>query len=287
MIVSLGAAQFGSSYGVSNIKGKVCETEIRKILELANEFKIDLIDTAPTYGDSEKILGKIGIKNFKIISKLPSIINSRISPKEFIRKTVENSLLRLDINSLEAILIHNPNDLKSEYGKEIFSYLLEIKKKGIVKKIGVSIYDPHDAINLLNDFDFEIFQIPFSIFDQRLFQSGVLDLLKKKNIEVHVRSIFLQGLLLMKNEKRPGYFKKWQKYFDEFFEWLFINNLTPLEACIKFIQHYDNIDRVIIGIENDAQLLELNKVIHKKSSFKVPFSGVTEEKLINPSKWKL
>ena len=91
----------------------------------------------------------------------------------------------------------------------------------------------------------------------------------------------------MKNERVPKYFRNWQKNFDDFSNWLLVNKLTPIEACIKFIQHFKDLDRVIIGIENVNQLLELNKIIEKKSSFKMPNFNVIDERLINPSKWIL
>lgn len=213
--LALGTAQFGMKYGIANKDSQQNPLEAKKIIRLAKDSKIDLIDTAISYGYSEKIIGETGIKNFKIVSKLPSIPRNCSDVNLWIEKKIQSSLKRLRVKSLYGLLLHHPEDLLGNFGKKIINALDLMKQKGLVKKIGISIYDPLKCIKIMKLTRIEIVQSPLNIIDQRLVTSGLLSKLHSEEIEVHVRSIFLQGLLLMPFNKIPKHFRKWSKIFNK------------------------------------------------------------------------
>ena len=155
MNFSLGTAQFGLNYGITNHLGQVNAIELQKILSYAKQNNIHSIDTAIEYGDSEISLGKANISDWKVVTKLPKIPkNTRNIPK-WINQQISNSLLRLNIPKLHGLLLHSPIDLLSQNGKEIWETIQIKKDKGLVKKIGFSIYNPNELELLFDSYFLE------------------------------------------------------------------------------------------------------------------------------------
>lgn len=285
MKLALGTAQFGMSYGINNTKGKVSLEEVEKILDCSRSNKIDVIDTAISYGDSEEKLGKLGVKDFKIISKIPELPEGEPKVRDWIFSQVEKSLKRLNVDNLYGLMLHRPEQLEGRLGEDIRAALYEIQKKGLSKKIGISIYDTKQIKKNIQNFKFDIIQSPFNIIDQRLNDHGGFDILKKKRIEVHARSVFLQGLLLRDYKSLPDNFKKWDDIFRDWNLWIKKNSLSRVTACLQFAIQNPNIDRIVIGIEN---LNQLNEIINSSNNeFNFPFPDISSHDmdLINPSKW--
>lgn len=288
----IGGAQIGLNYGVSNTKGKLNSSEINRISLLAKKNNISYIDTASSYGNSEEVIGKYLNSEWNIITKLShiSLKNNQDLIFKNIKNSFFNSLKNLNRNNIYGLLLHNTDQLKGDNGQEIWESLLELKKEGFVYKIGYSIYDPEELDDIYMNYEPDIIQAPFNIFDQRLRDSGWLEKLNKKEVEVHIRSIFLQGLLLMKPEDRPKSFLKWGKAWDEWDSWLAKNEISALEACINFVFTHKNIDKVVIGINSSSEFSEIIDIILsiKKDMDKILFpSGFTDKNLINPTNWKL
>jgi aryl-alcohol dehydrogenase-like predicted oxidoreductase len=283
--LALGTAQFGLKYGIANEIGKVKFDNIKKILNFAKDVNIDLIDTAISYGDSEKSIGDTGIKGFRFVSKLPAPTNSCTNINSWIEDEIEFSLNRLGIQSLYGLLIHQPEILLSGVGKKILGALKLIKSKGIIKKIGISIYDPIELEKLLDLFEFDIVQAPLNIIDHRLLSSGWLKKLHKNNIEIHTRSVFLQGLLLLPKNKRSSYFKNWDNLWKIWDEWLNDNQITALEATLRFALSIKEISRVIVGVESKEQLQQI--IASSDGNLPtIPSELLIEDlKLLNPSNW--
>ncbi len=286
--LSLGTAQFGSIYGVANQTGRIKFEEAKKILHLAKKENIDLIDTAISYGDSEKIIGKIGIADFKIVSKLPDIPTDYRDLDSWLEEKVIYSLKLLGINSLYGLLIHRSENLLNNLGNKLIIALNRVKKKGLVKKIGVSIYDPSECEKLLKLTRFDIVQAPLNIVDRRLVDSGLLSKLHSEEIEIHTRSVFLQGLLLMPRYSVPENFKKWSFILDKWSSELEKYNLSAAEVCLLYTLSFPEIDRVIVGVDNVSQLSE----IIKKSQSHIPnldwsFMISDDKMLIDPRNWNI
>ena len=285
--LALGTVQFGIPYGISNQQGKVSLDAATEILNYAHIAGISTLDTAIAYGDSENRLGEIGVKDWRIISKLPEIPIATNDVLNWVRESVNGSLHRLKIPCLYGLLLHRPQQLLSNTGQEIYNALDLLKKEGLVDKIGISIYSPTELEELCNRFSFDLIQAPFNIFDRSLKQSGWLSRLKLGGVEVHVRSIFLQGLLLMNPANRPAYFNRWQPIWIEWEQWLYTNNLTALQACLSFVLSNPDIDRVVVGVDCLSQLQE----ILAATTIEVvkPHDKLCSDDLdlINPARWQL
>jgi len=276
----IGTANFGNIYGLS--KKSVNKKEILKIIKEAKNLNIKFFDTANFYGKAEKILGKLNLKNFNFITKIKVTKNLIDNPNN-IKKIISETIKNLKIKKIYAVLIHNPFFLKKDQQNCVFNNLLKLKKMGLIKKVGVSVYNEKEIKYLSKNFKFDIVQIPYNIFDRRFSDLGWMKKLKNKGIEIHIRSIFLQGILLKK--KQTIYFLKWKKIFDHFEKWRKNNNISRLEACIKFAISRKYVDKIIVGIDNANQLKEIKKIKKNTQLFFPKFTTQKEIKLINPTYW--
>ena len=287
--VALGSAQWGLIYGISNNHGITNNNELKKILEIASNSGISFIDTAFSYGEAESNLGNFDLNNFKVVTKIKKIDKKFISKSEIIEldNNFRISLQNLNLKKVYGLLFHSSEDLIKDGGHLLAKKMIELKKVGLVDKIGISIYQKSNLDYILEVFKPDIIQMPINIFDQKLYLDGTLKKLKENNIEIHARSIFLQGLLLMDINNIPPYFDKWKNHFQEFQDICFNNNISKLEATLNFILGVSYVDKFILGFNNSDQLLEcLNaKNIQKKIDFSNLF--IEDLNLINPSLWKL
>ena len=288
MKLTLGTAQFGLDYGVANSIGKVEKEETLQILTFAKQVGINTLDTAIGYGDSEKRLGQAGIGSWNIITKLPEVNVEHSDINFWVNSQINNSLLRLNVLSVYGILLHRPLQLLEKNGSQLWNSLEGLKERSITKKIGFSVYSPDELDKLWKaGFIPDIVQAPYNVFDQRLKDSGWLSKLNDNKVEVHTRSVFLQGLLLMPSDKRPKYFSKWNNLFNEWDLWLKTDNISGLEAALNFALSEYLIDKIIVGVDNKTQLSEVISV-SKKYTLCVPkILNTTDEKLINPSLWDM
>jgi aryl-alcohol dehydrogenase-like predicted oxidoreductase len=285
MKLGIGTAQFGTNYGVANQRGQVKQEEQKSILKFAQKNGIDMLDTAIDYGDSENNLGKCGVSKFKVITKIPPIPDNLINVTEWMREHINNSLLRLGTSSIYGLLLHRSSDL-FKYSGKVIKFLKNLKESKLVKKIGVSIYSPDELEIILKRTSVDIVQAPFNIIDQRLQATGWLLKLNSLNIEVHTRSIFLQGLLLLPRNKIPKKFLVWKKIWDKWYEWQDKHpEFSALQACLGFANSKE-INRIIIGVDSLQQIKEIvnEKKIFKK--IKYPNISSNDIRLLNPSNWK-
>jgi aryl-alcohol dehydrogenase-like predicted oxidoreductase len=186
---------------------------------------------------------------------------------------------------MHGILLHRPLELLSKNGDELFKSISKIKRDKLVEKIGVSVYSIDDLINIVDKFDIDIVQLPINIINQEIINSGFLKVLKRKKIEIHARSCFLQGLLLLDYNEIPLKFKKWSNIFLDWHNWLKKNNINAVQGCLSFINSIDGIDKVIVGIENVSQLKELINYSNNKDIKNFPDLFSNDIDLIDPSNW--
>ena len=290
MKLALGTAQFGGNYGISNTSGQVSRIEATTMLGIAKNAGIDTIDTAIMYGGSECCLGAVGIKDFNIISKLPSIPSEVNSVGLWIDNQINASLGRLEVSSMYGLLIHNPSQLMDPtIGGDIYKNLRRLKESGLVKKIGVSIYDPNQLEAMISKFKFDIVQAPLNVFDSRLADSGWLKKLSDMGIEIHVRSVFLQGLLLLPKEKLPTKFIPWNEMFESWHKSLNNQGLTTIEAALAYAMSFSEVRKIIVGAIDSQQLDEIIQASYKNKKFICPSDlkySLRNEALINPSLWE-
>lgn len=261
--IAIGTAQFGLDYGISNKNGKVSLNEIDKILEFARSVKIDTIDTAQGYGDSEQVLSNFDLSHFKIVTKV--IGDAKL----------EKSLDNLKLSRIYALMFHREDEVNDETWKRISWY----KNQQLVSKVGVSVYSPEKLLQLINYFPIDIVQFPLNILDQRFLP--LLPELKKKNIEVHVRSVFLQGLLLMKIEEVNNYFSPIKPLLQQITQ-------PKLANALGFPKSIHSVDKMVVGCTNLHELQEIyeNYTLNATMSDYQKFM-INDEKYINPSHWRL
>ena len=285
--LAIGTAQFGLNYGIANKVGRVSSGEARNLLLCARERGVRTLDTAASYGDSERCLGEIGVNEWEIISKIPPLpqITQNLDLHKWFEETLHRSLERLRVNTITGLLLHQPSDLIGAYGEVLYSLLADAKKAGITKKIGISVYTPAELDILVDRHPIDIVQLPFNILDQRFAELGWLTRLNKAGIEVHSRSVFLQGLLLMSADARPKKFLGWSKLWDRWDQWLKNSEMSPLVACLSVALMQKKIDRVVIGFDNLAQFEQLCDTNIGPGMEFPTFTDCAIEELINPSTW--
>lgn len=285
--LAIGTAQFGLHYGVSNTDGQVTLSNVKDILRLARAHELNTLDTAKLYGSSEHALGQTNLEDFNIITKLPPVPEDTPSVSDWILKQVHHSIEILGTKTLHGVLLHRPSQLQTPIGREIIRALLSLKETGVIRKLGVSVYDPSELDYLISKFDIDLVQTPFNILDRRILESGWLDRLADSGIEVHTRSAFLQGLMLMQDDERPDYFATWAPLFQAWSHWLTEYELTPLEACIRYVLSHSQISKVVVGVESPSQLLEIIRIQPGDLPYLPDSFASPDLNLINPSLWKL
>ncbi|OGV42607.1 MAG: hypothetical protein A2X46_04910 [Lentisphaerae bacterium GWF2_57_35] len=284
--LALGTAQFGMVYGISNQDGQVGHQEVASIMRHAKAAGMDTLDTAMAYGDSELCLGSIGLTGWRVITKLPSFLETCRDITAWVRKEVEDSLVRLNISCLAGLLLHAPMQLLKPEGTALFKALVQLREQRMVEKIGFSIYSPDELDALWQDFRPDLIQSPLNVLDRRLVSSGWLKRLQAAGIEVHVRSLFLQGLLLMKPSARPEKFKRWQPLWEHWAAWLDEQNLSPITVCVGYAMSMPELSRIIVGVDSKQQLDEILLAVAKQSPVLPPDALAVEDiDLITPSHW--
>ena len=275
----IGSANFAKKYGV--VSSKVSQEEIYNILNLARKNGIYKIDTAEAYLKKKNIFKNIH-KKFTFYSKLlPD--NDWVS-LEFCQKKILDHLKLLGRRKIDVLFIHDIKIFFYKKGKKIFKNLEILKKKNYFNKIGFSIYDTDCLSFLISKYDFDVIQVPYNVLDKRILTSGWFTKLKNQEKEVHVRSIFLQGILINNLYYKNKYFKKWKDFFENWFQYLNNNKISPIDYCLNDVLSND-FDQIVIGVNNADNLKKIInfKTINRNKMKSFKFN---DTKLIDPRKWK-
>lgn len=283
--IVLGSAQFGLPYGISNSTGQVSLSEGEAIISLGQSAGIQTIDTAIAYGDSERKLGELGVTAWRVITKLPEMDVSGDLVAGWVHTQLSNSLKRLQVESVHGLLLHRPAQLLGPDGKELYRALMAERERGRVSKIGISIYGPEELELMPRSMKFDIVQAPFNILDTRAVRSGCGERLQEVGCELHVRSIFLQGLLLMSRPDRPSYFARWNTLWADWEKWLRDTDLSPLQACVRYALQAPYVDKVVVGVDSAAHLADILAAADGEVPTP-PASLITDDiALLNPALW--
>jgi aryl-alcohol dehydrogenase-like predicted oxidoreductase len=283
MKLVIGSAQLGMNYGLFNNR-KINHKEFKKIEKLVLKSKINFIDTAINYGDSENIIGSSKLKNLHIITKIKLPSKKNIQVRNWALKEISKSLYKLKIKKIYGVLIHDYKDLLGKYGKDYLLSLQELKKKKIIKKIGISIYDSHEIKKIWKFWKPDLIQVPFNPLDNRILDSGWVDVFRKFKVKIFARSVFLQGLLI--NEDNSFIVNKnYLILLNKFKNWCYKNNISLLQACIHFVKQFKKIDYLVVGFNNYSQLKEIIDVFKKKQIIIPKKFSTNKKNLIDPRKW--
>ena len=281
--IVLGGAQLGLPYGILNGGETLSREEVARILNTAVDHGVVLIDTAIAYGQSESMIGETSQNRFKIISKLPPLPVDISNVSEWVHSQVQGSLSRLKCTSLDALLLHRPQDLTGAQGAELYAAIGSLMAEKMIHRFGVSIYSPDDLGGIIGTFDIHVVQAPLNVFDHRIL--GVTDQLSALNIEVHARSVFLQGVLIASPKDRPQRFEPWSEHFSLFDEWVRSSGVSAMACCLGFALQQPGIAKLVIGTTSAESLDEIMTSI-PNSVLEVPTHLQSSvEQLIDPRFW--
>lgn len=288
----IGSVQFGMPYGATNTRGQVPSHEVAAILARAYEAGVRLVDTAAGYGASEAALGGVllDFPSIEVVTKLPPFSGSAIMAADIIamRDAVLRSLDLLRRTKLYGLLLHHGGDLLKPGGERVAELLEFLKREGITEHVGVSVYDVQEIDGILNVFQPDIVQIPINLFDQRFIQSGHIGRLRESGVEIHARSIFLQGILLAETSALPEYFHTFAKQFGSYSKFLDDNEMTRLVACLSFMIEQSGADRVLVGVTSVSELDQILAVLPQSSALPQMSQLASDDlALIDPRKWHL
>jgi aryl-alcohol dehydrogenase-like predicted oxidoreductase len=285
MKLALGTVQFGLDYGVANTSGRVTAQEGGAILQCAQACGLDTLDTAIAYGESEAVLGQLGIAQWKTVTKLPEVPEDCKNVSQWVLDQIQQSMTRLGVTQLHGVLLHRPTQLLEKMGPALYGALQSIKAQGKTRKIGVSVYGPAELDALFDAYALDLVQAPLNILDRGLVASGWAGRLHDAGVEVHTRSAFLQGLLLMPVTQRPAKFNLWANVWRSWDGWLEQEGLTPLQACLRYVTNLPQIDRVVVGVDTAAQLHQIVEAAEGKLPSLPEFDALQDARLINPASW--
>lgn len=252
--LALGTVQFGLPYGIANRVGQPSLAEAARIVADAHAAGVDTLDTAVAYGSSEARLGEIGVADWRVITKLPAVPDGLTDVRRWVRDSLGASLERLGVSAVTGLLLHRAADLCGRVGPDLGRALRDERDAGRALRVGVSIYDPSELDAIWPDFQPDLVQGPYSVVDRRLDTSGWLDKLAAHGCEVHTRSVFLQGVLLMPSDARPVRFARWPEVWSAWANWLSESGRSPLEAALAHALAHPGISRVLVGVDSVAQL---------------------------------
>ena len=282
----IGSANFTQKYGMDSTK--INPNEVIKILNFAKKNYINKIDSADTYYTAETFLEEKNIfkkidKKFQFIAKVKP--DQKWTSLSYCQKKIDEYFEIFRGNKIQTLLIHDVNILFKAEGPKIFANLEILKKKKYFRNIGLSVYDIECLDHLIPDYNFDEVQCSYNILDKRIISSGWFTKLRDRGIEIHIRSVFLQGLLVNESFYKKKYFEKWKKSFFKWFQTLKNNNISPIDYCLSDLLSY-NFDKIIIGINNCDNLKDVvNFKLIKKRDITLKIK-TNDLELIDPRNWK-
>lgn len=286
--IILGTVQFGLDYGINNSSGKPDSATIKSILDLAFENNIRLLDTAEAYGNSQELIGeyhKTSTNRFDIITKFSA---KRTNLSTNLIERISQNLSTLQVNSLYGYMFHSFADFEYYY-LNFKDQLIQLKNSGVIKRIGVSIYTNPEFEKLLNYPDVDLVQLPFNLLDNNSKRLALITKANENGIEVHTRSVFLQGLFFRSLDTFPEKLSPLSSYLKEIQKISSNANIQVKELALNYALQQSKIDGVLIGIETVGQLQDNLKSIQTKLPEKVVERidqlHVIETDLLNPSNW--
>ncbi len=287
--LALGTVQFGLDYGVTHGGGRVPESKIRKILTVAHEAGIDTLDTAAGYGDAEDVLGRVVAgQSFRIVTKTISSGDTSISGPDIERIEARflQSLEKLVIPSVDGVLVHAVADLLAPGGDELWTRMQGWREQGLVRRIGISIYDRAETDAVLARFSPDLVQLPLNALDQRLLRDGTIERLAARGIAIHVRSIFLQGLLLQNPAYIPAQLYRTLPLLERWWSMCRDQGVTPLAAALRFGLDIKGIERIIVGVHTAAHLREIISATQASGTgLDWPALAAHDLEAVDPRRW--
>ena len=290
--LGLGSVQFGMDYGATNAAGKVPPDTVAEILDFASGRGVRVLDTAFLYGDSETVIGNSGRQSvFNIVTKTDKV-SDEAGPSAAatrIERGFARSLRQLGVEQVYGLLVHDPKDLLGPYGDAIWDCLRDIRRAGRASRIGVSVYEGDEIDLILDRFDIDLIQAPFNALDQRLVDGGQLAALAARRVEVHARTIFLQGVLLQPPDRLPQKLAGLRPVVGAMRESFAAAGLTVMEGLLASVLRHTEIHHLIVGTTSLRDLQEILAATERVETLARSFNPArweaVEPRLINPAFW--
>jgi len=263
------------------------------MLRSANEANVATLDTAHGYGDAERILGELHVEAaaFRVFTKTLSLTTDPLTKHEVmgVARAFQESLARLRRSRVEGLLVHNPDNLLVPGGDRLWATLCELRADGLAQRIGVSVYHPAQLARIIERFDIDVAQIPFSIYDQRFAQLGLLRKLKKSRVEVHARGVFLQGIMVLPPHELPQQFDSIRDHQTRLHRRMLDIGQSRVPAALQFVLNQPELDVVIVGTETASQLEEILEAARSDGVNLPDFTcfALTDEEILDPSRWSV
>jgi aryl-alcohol dehydrogenase-like predicted oxidoreductase len=290
----LGSVQFGLPYGITNRNPVPALDAVVAMLGLAWCRGCFTLDTAAAYGNAEGVLGAALARlpavqtDFRIITKTAPLTGKgsvTSADLEVVQTRFERSLVTLGRSSVYGLLVHHVGDLLRPGGRVLADWLKAIKDEGRVARIGVSVYTADEIDRVGELLSPDLVQLPFNLLDQRLLRSGHLRHLKANGCEIHARSIFLQGALLMQPRALPPAFATIRTLLERFHVEARTHGLSPLQACLAFVRGTTEIDAAIVGVTTEAELRECLAAFEDAADFDGANYQCDDPLVLNPALW--
>lgn len=285
--LALGTVQFGLDYGISNAQGQVNSESITAILQQGHNADISWLDTAYLYGSAEANLGEQPLaQQFSIITKLPELTAELTA-----RSALSCSLIRLKRPQVDTVLLHRPEQLLGAQGTKIYKELQTLRDENLCRRIGVSVYTPAELKAILDQFQIDVVQLPLNVFDQRFYQQGLLQRCQDLGISVHIRSLFLQGLLLM--PERPAWCTAYQPAFAKFHQYCEYYQVDKLTLALSILRVLPAVELGVVGCTNAQELWQIAKAWQQSAGLvsepdflqNIQELAQTDDNLISPVRW--
>jgi spore coat polysaccharide biosynthesis protein SpsF len=282
--IGIGTVQFGTIYGITNMHGQVPRPTVAEILRIAQEAGIRLLDTAAMYGEAEEVLAELLPQNsdFQITTKTTT---SAIGVKGVVDRARESHRI-LGGRPIHGLLVHSASDLRSSNGPELWAALQGLRDEGLFSRIGISAYGSDDPIDLAERYRPDIIQLPVSVLDQRPVNRGVLRQLKDLGVEIHARSVFLQGAIFLKPSELPLGLAHVRPKLEAFHARLQELGISPVQAGIGYPLSIPEIDRAVVGISSVEEAQDIIAAAAQVPA-SIPWEalGVEDEVLLDPRLW--
>ena len=299
----LGTVQFGLAYGINNRSGRPEQQRVFAILDRALAAGIDRLDTAAAYGEAEKVLGEYirsrqVADRVKVVSKLrPDFLDNTykgtVSLEQAVSDEVQASLERLGLARLDGYLLHSASCEQLEHG-ELGAALASVRESGLVRQVGASLYTPEQAMTALQTDWLDAVQVPYNILDRRLDQAGFFDRNSRRSrpLTVYVRSLLLQGLLLMSEQEIPPHLSAIVPHLRELDQWLAGQGIDRLAAAFGFVGSRPGVDAVVVGVDSVEQLEQYLALSARIGDYSAILSeglqrfSEIEPRLLSPNLWE-
>lgn len=273
MELCLGTVQFGMDYGIKNQKQPSVDDAV-KMLDYATQNGINNIDTASAYGTAEDVVGKfldkktISRDKLFIVSKFtPNSLESNIKSEDYkkvINEYLNKTLSRLHTDYLDSYMFHSS---RYAFDEEKLKALYEVKQEGKIRHCGVSVYYPDEAKVCIESPYVDFIQLPSSIFDQRMKNEGIFDLaLKNGATQIHSRSAFIQGLILMHEDEIPEFLSGAKPIVKKIDGLCKKYEISRIKLAMLFVKQFDAISHLVFGVDNIEQLKENIKIFKEDFS---------------------